>query len=605
MKIKKIIVILLIVQSFGINSVFFAQKKSAPAKNLSSNKTRNVEENFNNKERYALVIGNENYPKNKLDKPISDAKTLSRSLKKVGFQVTEKFDMDLQGMKSAINEFSQKIPKGSVALLFFAGHGVQISGKNFLLPVDYGELKAAEDFLKELVDLDGIISAMSQKSGLNIIILDACRDNPTKLALPVAVEEGLAPVTNKTSAGILIAYSTAPHTTALDDSPYIRSLSYNILMNPGRIEDVFIKTRIDVENETNAGQIPWESVSLKRIFYFSEPKSSAVPETAASAAKKLLTPKLPFGISALQPFSFISPVINANGKRASIVNGTARAFKENYNSAGIEMVEIKGGDFDMGSSAAEVEKAFEDAKKYRGDDSDEEDSEDDEAKSKDYITTEMPKHRVTVSGFFMSKHEITQRQWRSVMGKMPKGFESLPANFRGDDLPVVGVTWEEANEFCSRLTNEETGRFYRLPSEAEWEYAAKAGKDQPFGFGSSINADVANYFAAAPFGHDNRDSNRLILLPVGSLKSANPFGLYDMHGNVAEWTADFWNNDYSGAPDDGSAWEKTNEDNRLFRVIRGGGWDSIGNDCRSAARRKQPFMIASTKIGFRIVVRQD
>jgi formylglycine-generating enzyme required for sulfatase activity len=218
----------------------------------------------------------------------------------------------------------------------------------------------------------------------------------------------------------------------------------------------------------------------------------------------------------------------------------------------------------------------------------------------------MPKHNVAVPGFFMSKYEITQRQWRAVMnGKMPAGFQSLPQSLRDDDLPIISVTWSEAEEFCNKLTNDETGRFYRLPSEAEWEYAAKAGKDQNFGYGNNINSSVANYFAAAPFGHDRREQNRLTLLAAGNLKAANPFGLYDMHGNVAEWTADVWNDDYSGAPDDGSAWEESSGDNQSHRVIRGGGWDSIGNDCRSAARRRHPAVVASPKIGFRIVFRQD
>lgn len=593
----------------GLSGGIFAQAKKVPVKKTTPvAAARSSGESFNNRERYALIIGNQSYPREPLDKPISDGKTLAKSLREVGFNVTSKYDLGLAQMKSAINDFSQSLPQGSVALLFFAGHGVQISGKNFLLPIDYNEIKTADDFVKEMIDLDSTVGLMSQKSGLNIVILDACRNNPTELALPVAVEEGLAPFKQKTSAGSFIAYSTAPHTKALDDSPYIRSLSKNILMNPGRIEDIFIKTRIDVENETEEQQVPWESASLKTIFYFNSFESSKLPEAAKTIVKKALAPKIPFGITALQTFSFVSPVVSDKGKRTSIINGTARYFSENSKNANIEMVEITGGDFEMGSSAAEVELAFKDAKKYKGDDSEEEEESDNSGyvkkESKDFITAEMPKHPVTVPGFYMSRYEITQRQWRGVMGEMPRNFQRVPAAFKGDDLPVISVTWDEAKAFCDRLTDA-TGRFYRLPSEAEWEFAARAGKDQKFGFGENINASVANYFAAAPFGHDQREPNRLALLSAGNLNAANSFGLYDMHGNVAEWTADYWNDDYSGAPDDGSTWEEASEDDLNNRVIRGGGWDSIGNDCRSAARRKHPSIVASPKIGFRIVFRQD
>ena len=616
MKSFKSVLLVVLIQVLGINNIVLPQAKKGPVKKTPpstkdknaagslDNSVKGIIKNYNNKERYALVIGNQSYPKNPLDKPIRDANALSKSLKEVGFNVTKKENLSLSEMKAAIAEFSQKISQGGVALLFFAGHGVQVSGKNFLLPVDYGDIKAAEDFLKQMVDLDSIVNSMSQKSGLNIIILDACRDNPTKLSLPVEVQTGLAKFEQKSTAGIYIAYSTAPNKTALDDSPYARSLSRNLLMNPGRIEDVFIKTRIDVENETGELQTPWESASLKTVFFFNSFESAELPEERLPDTKKTLSPVTPAGITA-QTFSFVSPVISDKGLRTSIVNGTARYFSENSKGANIEMVEIKGAEFEMGSSVAEVKPAFEDAKKYKGDDDEkEESSKYEKTKPKDFITAEMPQHIVTVPGFYMSKYEITQGQWRSVMdGKMPKYFQRTPQNMQGDNLPVVNVTWAEANDFCNRLTDG-TDRFYRLPSEAEWEYAARAGKNQLFGYGNNINSSVANYFVAAPFGTGLREQNRPTLLAVGS-KPANPFGLFDMHGNVAEWTADFWNDAYSDAPDDGSAWQEADEDNQDFRVIRGGGWDSIGNDCRAAARRRHPALVPNPKIGFRIVFRQD
>ena len=141
-----------------------------------------------------------------------------------------------------------------------------------------------------------------------------------------------------------------------------------------------------------------------------------------------------------------------------------------------------------------------------------------------------------------------------------------------------------------------------MPSEAEWEYAAKAGTDTPFAFGKSINSNVANFMATVPYLSAAKGEYRQSLISVGSLRVLNGFGLADMHGNVWEWTADNWSDDYSDAPTDGSAWETDDEDYRLYRVIRGGSWDSIGNNCRSSHRRKQPQTNGSTKIGFRVVM---
>ncbi|MDQ3064546.1 MAG: formylglycine-generating enzyme family protein, partial [Acidobacteriota bacterium] len=189
-------------------------------------------------------------------------------------------------------------------------------------------------------------------------------------------------------------------------------------------------------------------------------------------------------------------------------------------------------------------------------------------------------------------------QWQTVTGKLPNG---IPPDFRGADFPVINVSWRQANDFCQKLSAR-TGKTYRLPSEAEWEYAAKAGTDTPFSFGKSINSNVANFMATVPYLSAAKGEYRQSLISVGSLRVLNGFGLADMHGNVWEWTADNWSDDYSDAPTDGSAWETDDEDYRLYRVIRGGSWDSIGNNCRSSHRRKQPQTNGSTKIGFRVVM---
>src|SRR5207244_4203738 len=138
-----------------------------------------------------------------------------------------------------------------------------------------------------------------------------------------------------------------------------------------------------------------------------------------------------------------------------------------------------------------------------------------------------------------------------------------PSKFKGDDSPVDGVSWEDAEEFCARLSHR-TGRTYRLPSEAEWEYACRAGTTTPFHFGMTIMPDMVNYDGTKPYGKGPKGAYRQHTMPVGNYGPANAFGLYDMHGNVAEWTQDAWHDSYAGAPANGSAWEQGSDAN--YRV---------------------------------------
>lgn len=278
------------------------------------------------------------------------------------------------------------------------------------------------------------------------------------------------------------------------------------------------------------------------------------------------------------------PVTNANGRVTTQLNGRGKFYVEPHG-GGLEMVEIPGARFLMGSNAVDADTAYDDAKRYN-----------DEI-SRDTVTAEMPQHAVNVPGFYMSKYEITQRQWLAVMGSLPR----LEAKYAGGDMPVVGVSWRDAEEFCARLSRL-TGRLYRLPSEAEWEYAARAGATTPFAYGPTINPQVSNYNGTEPYGKAAGGTYRQTLSPVGQVGTANAFGLFDMHGNAWEWCADNWHTSYDGAPTDGSVWEEPDEDNRVYRVIRGGSWDSTANSCRSASRRSAATVTATKKIGFRVVV---
>jgi formylglycine-generating enzyme required for sulfatase activity len=235
--------------------------------------------------------------------------------------------------------------------------------------------------------------------------------------------------------------------------------------------------------------------------------------------------------------------------------GTAQYFTEDLSGTPLEMVLIPGGSFVMGAPEGELE------------------STDDER----------PQHTVVMAQFFMGKYPVTQAQWKAVaaMPQIDRELEPDPSQFKGDNRPVELVSWHDAVEFCARLSAV-TKRSYRLPSEAEWEYACRSGTTTPFHFGETISSDYANYAASSAYGNGSKGKDRHETTPVGSFNVANRFGLYDMHGNVWEWCADHWHDNYEGAPIDGSAWVKGGNSDR--RVLRGGSWVNVPEHCRSAFR---------------------
>jgi formylglycine-generating enzyme required for sulfatase activity len=176
---------------------------------------------------------------------------------------------------------------------------------------------------------------------------------------------------------------------------------------------------------------------------------------------------------------------------------------------------------------------------------------------------------VRMSRFLMGRYPVTQAQWRVVAG-YEEGLDPDPSHFKGDNRPVEQVSWDDATEFCRRLS-ERTGKGYGLPSEAQWEYGDRAGSLTGFCYGDRLEPELANYEGRLKGTSD-----------VGSFP-ANDWGLCDVHGNVWEWCEDDWHSDYKGAPDDGSAWVE-NDRKTLKRLLRGGSWDSSPEDCCSSVR---------------------
>jgi len=230
---------------------------------------------------------------------------------------------------------------------------------------------------------------------------------------------------------------------------------------------------------------------------------------------------------------------------------------------------------------------------------------------KGHRKSESPQHQVTVKSFFMGKYPVTQAQWQAVaaLPQINRPLNPHPSRFIGANFPVEQISWYDAVEFCNRLS-QKTGWQYRLPSEAEWEYACRAGTTTPFHFGETINTDLANYYGISSelgdiqgvYGEGVQGISSEETTSVGSFGVANNFGLYDMHGNVSEWCADSWHSSYKGAPIDGSVWADKYESGSHFRMLRGGSWGNIPGNCRSACRNlNDPNSKHISFLGFRVV----
>ena len=236
----------------------------------------------------------------------------------------------------------------------------------------------------------------------------------------------------------------------------------------------------------------------------------------------------------------------------------------------ITMLQIPAGEFQMGSSDKEVDRS----------------------------TSEAPQHRVQLQSFFLGQTPVTQAQWKLVAGwpKLAVDLNPQPSNFKGANRPVEQVSWEEAMEFCRRLS-QRTELSYTLPSEAQWEYACRAGTTTPFAFGDTLTPDLANYDGNYTYGSGPKGTYREKTTDVGSFL-ANAWGLQDMHGNVWEWCLDHWHENYQGAPSDGTPW--VNGGDEALRLLRGGSWLNSPGSCRSAYRLRGHRDGRDGHVGFRL-----
>ena len=497
--------------------------------------------------RVALVVGNSAYQHaGRLTNPANDAADVAAALKKLGFQVIEGFDLDKAAFDRKVRDFAGALKGAEAGVLFYAGHGMQVAGENYLVPIDAkAEDATALEF--EMLRIAMIHRIMEQQTNTNILFLDACRDNPLARNLArgmgtrsADIGSGLARI--ESGVGTLISFSTQPGNVALDgtgrNSPFAGALVKQLTSSTDDLGAMLITVRNDVMKETQRKQVPWENSALTGRFYFNKagPAMEPVKRVSLSSSPKPLT---------------------ADEERSLKPGDT---FKECDQCP--EMVVLPAGEFTMGSPAGEEGR----------------------------FDNEGPQRKVTIGKTFaVGKFEVTFAEWDACVAAA--GCKHKP-NDRGwgrGKRPAINVSWDDITKDYLPWLARKTGRTYRLLTEAEWEYAARAGTTTPFSTGKAITVEQANFFSAT-------DTYRKETIEVGALP-ANAFGLHDMHGNVWEWVQDCFKEGYAGAPSDSSA---AADAAGCTRVLRGGAWSNEARSLRSASRHRNPPYLSNPDFGFRL-----
>jgi formylglycine-generating enzyme required for sulfatase activity len=402
------------------------------------------------------------------------------------------------------------------------------------------------------ISLDGLLADMHRKGArVKIVIVDAARRNPFERRFRASAA-GLAAL--EAPVGTLAMYSAAPG-RVINEGTDNNSLFVSELIKELRVpnltaEQVFNRARIGVSRASNNEQVPWVASSLVDEFFFGPPRPVASAPTPSPSPTPTPAPSRP--TRPATPAAPPEPPPSREASRGSSDPGDSfRDCKE----CG-EVVVVPAGSFDMGSST-------------------------------EY---ENPVHRVVIAKpFAIGRNEVTFDEWDSCVTDGGCKYRPDDRNWGRGNRPVINVSWMDAKAFVTWLS-QKTGQTYRLPTEAEWEYVARAGTNTSYWWGRDVGAGNANC-------RDCKTGDPQQTATVGSYK-ANPFGLHDTAGNVAEWVEDCWNENYRGAPQNGSAWLKG--DCRL-RVLRGGAFDSTARYLRSSSRFRYDSDVRYTANGFRVL----
>jgi len=517
--------------------------------------------------RYALVIGVDDYQDQqitRLEGAANDAKVLAESLiRYAGFPSDQVIllatDQPIErkptrgNILRRLSNLRGAVPKDGLLLVSFAGHGMVRGERAFLLPSDAqvsGDITLLED---TAINVESMRERIQQTEVKQVVmILDACRNDPGGRAdsvnpLTEAYTQGFNfDVRNRDVEAFVTLYATEVGNRAYEYTEQkhgyftwalIEGLKGGAANERGEITlaglvkylQEQVPKRIGLDLGQDKKQRPWAEIQGYKadelVIAVTNRRSAATDPGVTDSTRQEHEPEV---------------------------------YTEVVNRVGIEMVRIPAGKFLRGSPANEPGRR----------------------------TDEGPQHEVTISQpFYMGKYEVTQAQWRAVslLPKVKMNLTSDPSKFQGDDLPVEQVGWDVISEFCARLSKA-TGKTYRLPTEAEWEYACRAGTTGPYA--GDLNA-MAWYS-----GNSGGKSH-----PVGH-KQPNGFGLFDMHGNVWEWCSDSYSEKYYFSS---SIVDPAGPESGLGRIVRGCGWKNPAAGCRSASRGWTLPIIGNPDIGFRLV----
>ena len=560
--------------------------------------------------RLALVVGNARYRHERLRNSVNDARDIAAKLRGLGFEVMSGFNLNRRQMFDLLRQFRARLSEtGGVGLFYFAGHGAQFRGKNYLLPLGAG-IEFAHHLETDAVPAERILADMDTAGNeMNIFILDACRNNPFPRALSRGVPRGLAGMDPSGQAvGTYIAYATGQGRVANDgsgrNSPFAESF-LAALDRPGlEIDMLFRQVRRSVKRVTQGAQVPWSESSLTSGFYFSPPEAPGGP-LAGSAPAPSRYGTLTLDIAPADAQVVLPDIGLMYRAGMELAPGEYRVVvrKAGYKEARVTL-RIEGGRrttraIVLAKSGPSVGEVFRDALKsggkgpamvvlptgrFRmGSKNDERGRDDDEG----------PVRTVTISrSIAMGRYEVTFAEYDRFARATGRDRPDGEGWWGRGNRPVIYVSQKDAQAYAAWLSNE-TGKRYRLPSESEWEYAARAGTSTRYSWGNEIGRNRANCDGCGSKWDDKKTA------PVGSF-AANAFGLYDLHGNVWEWVEDCWHNNYEGAPSDGRAWT-SGCDGGARAVVRGGSWYVIPQGVRSAYRNWNWPSYRYFLVGFRLV----
>ncbi len=534
--------------------------------------------------RVALVIGNAAYQYTApLTNPVHDAQDIARVLKELQFQVILKTDATLETMADAIFQFGEQLKGGGVGLLYYSGHGMQVKGENYLIPID-ANLVREDDIKRKTINARDVLDKMDEaKSHLNLVFLDACRNNPFPRSVRAA-SRGLAGMNAPT--GTLLVFATNPDNVAADgagrNGAYTKYLLQYITQPGLEVGMMLRRIRTAVKEETGGQQVPWENGSIEGEFYFNA--MSGVPPVTPPAPSRP-TPststgtQVAVGIYPQQPQTPPATVVGNDGA---------------------EMVLVPAGEFSMGSDADELDRL---------------------KASRESFGDEIPRHRVHLDAFYIDKYEVTNARFQQFVQAIghrtqaesegwgyvftgEKSEQVKGANWRAprgpwssiaglEQHPVVQVSQDDAKAYCSWAGK-------RLPTEVEWEKAARGTDGRSYPWGNQFDGRLAN-FCDTNCEYKWKDSaandGYRYTAPVGSYEGGkSPYGVYDLAGNVWEWVADWYDaNYYQNSPARNPQGPASGDQ----AVLRGGGWYDLALDVRAPNRFRRAPADRDGLIGFR------